>query len=282
MTESTTRRGPWVWPKFTTANMKQSVSAILWTLADLGGSIEDKSGRCSSKLIDACEKAGTPLHPTNKPATTFQSLDSGSHSPMLAGCIARDTIQKRTYKITLLLKPDEMPPRPKRIVSDGGTGPRPVPVPEPEQPKPAPEPESEAVEPTIPPLVAVGIHDELDLALHATDTLAKLVTEILMRRAMPATDAQPDNDEQAIRLAQTIEENNRLRAKVNDQAETIRAKTKETEGLRRALMVSENNLKTLRETVAGSTDRERNLSRLNGNQRFIAQKPEPAILRRAK
>jgi hypothetical protein len=273
MTESTTRRGPWVWPEFTTANMKQSVSAILWTLADLGGSIEDKSGRCSSKLVDACEKAGTPLHPLTRPATTFAALDNGLHGPGLAGCIARETIQKRTYKITLLLKPDEMPPRPRRIVDDGGTGPRPV---------PEMEPEPQAVEPTIPPLVVAGTLDPLDLALDATDTLAKLITELVMRRATPATEAQPDSDEQAIRLAQTIEENNRLRAKVNDQAETIRAKAKETEGLRRALMASEHNLKTLRETVAGSTDRERNLSRLNGNQRFIAQKPEPAILRRAK
>jgi hypothetical protein len=292
MTETTTRRGPWEWPAGTHPKTKQSVSAILWTLADLGGSITDEDGRCASKLSDACEKAGTPMHPLTRPSIVYGALDNGAHAPGLAGCIARDfrNHQKRTYKITLLLKPDEMPPRPKRIVSDGGTGPRPVPVPvpEPEQPKPAPapapEPEPEAVEtvePTIPPLVVVGAEKPIDLALSLSDKVNLLIAELLVNGATP-TDDSPDKDEQAERLAQMIEESNRLRRKVSDHVETIRAKTAENEGLRKALVLAQNNLRTLQQTVAEASSTERNLNRLNGNQRFIAQKPEPAILRRAK
>ena len=295
LAETTTRtsRGPWVWPRYSRDYNQRSVSALLWTLHDLGGVVESSAGRAGSVLLAACEDRGTPIAPRTNPAAIWSELEEGG---IYGNCIHRDKRPKRTDKITLLLTEAEMPPKPRHLkaAADRTIFVQPVasaPEPEPAEPEPAPvppEPQPEPVEdiiedivsPEIPPLVVVS-DEPIDVALSLADGVSRLVQALLVQGAEPKGESSPDAEEQAVRLAQMIEENNRLRRKVNDLTETVRAKGTECEGLHKALRVSEANLKTLRETVAGSS-RERDLARLNGNQRFIAAKPEPAILRRGR
>ena len=290
LAETTTRtsRGPWVWPRFTRDYTRNSVAALLWTLHDLGGVIESDAGRAGSMLATAAEERGTPIAPRLHLSAIFAELEEGG---IYGACILRDKHRpKRTYKITLLLAEDEMPPKPRHlkaapertisvqpVASDPEPQPEPEPAPVPPEPQPQPEPVEDVVTPEIPPLVVLS-EEPLDLALTAADDIAKVIQALLVQGARPA-EPNSDTEEISVRLAQTIEENNRLRRKANDLAETVRAKSAECEGLHKALRVSEANLKTLRETVAIGT-RERDMARLKGNQRFVAEKPEPAIMGR--
>jgi hypothetical protein len=297
LVEATTQtgRGPWTWPRYSREATQRTISALLWTLKDMGGTIESTSGRAGSALADEAAKRGTPIHPQVNLSQLIGELDTGIYG----GCIKRDTGIRRTYAITLLLAEDEMPPKPRHlraapektlfvqpVASDPDPEPEPEPEPIPVPPEPQPEPVVdtavvvETVEPVIPPLVVVS-DEPLDLALTAATSVAKVIEALLVRGAEAKGEPSPDAEEMAVRLAQTIEENNRLRRKVNDLSETVQAKAKECEGLHKALRVSEANLKTLRETVAVGS-RERDVARLKGNQRFVAERPEPAILGRGR
>ena len=129
------------------------------------------------------------------------------------------------------------------------------------------------VEPTIPPMLAI------------TGNLADVLTQIqqlsfqawMLSVTGSETTAPPVSDEQAVRLAETLEENNRLRRKCNDQSETLRATLKERDGLRQQIMLLQNNLRVVQEASNGSGNLERKLSQFNGTQKAIASRPEPAI-----
>lgn len=315
---STIGKGPWKWGTAVRPATKQIVAALLWTLHDLGGSIEDSSGRCPVKLMKTAASRGmafTPM-PSASLSQLIQQLDGGRYS----GAITRECVAKRTYKITLALAPDEMPPRPRSVkqqsvfvqpVEDvdeataGGTGPKPSeePVEPPESPvgpvppiQPSPtgprpddpnvlpdltlvEPGAEAIMPTLPPLVAV-----------ADDPIAKLFAiQAALQDATMAVAAMPpviieapveQDDEMANRLAATLEENNRLRRKLNEATETLRAKGKELDAYKKQILLLQNNLKAIQDASNNAGKVERDLARLNGNQRFISQRPEPAIAAR--
>jgi hypothetical protein len=184
--------------------------------------------------------------------------------------------------------------RPTVDVTDptaGGDGPPPEPVPEPgpgpDVPEPQPAqlvvadpPAPAPVEPTMVPLVVVDSDDPIDILLRIQQLSMSAVLSLAAGPTETTGEPAVDPDEknaQAKRLAATLEENNRLRSKVNAHAETINAKTKEAAALRKALTVAQSNLKALQDAANASPGRERALARLNGNQRFIAAKPEPAI-----
>jgi hypothetical protein len=273
--------GTWQWTEKANRSVKVTIPALLWTLHDLGGEISDSRGRTGRKLAEMAISRGYTISPTHRPGETglaqlLSELDSGGR---YGGCIEREMNSRKTYKIRLLLDAGQLPPRPPvRNPAAGGTGPRPVEDP---QPTPAPEPEPEpvpdepeAVEPTLVPL-ALADADPVDLLLK----INKMSMDAAL--AIAATIGQSrDQDDVARRLADTLEENNRLRRKVNDQAETISAKVKEINALRQALNLAQSNLAAIQQSANEAGQRERNLARLNSNQRFISAKPEASIARR--
>ena len=312
---------PWKWGVLINAATKQSTAALLWTLHDLGGSIEDGSGLAATKLASTAVKRGMAPHPNHMKGQALSTLMGQLERGRMGGCIERVTNGKRTKKITLLLSPDEMPPRPpvqtrpaqvpkqrsllvQPVADDGGTGPRPEPespaepAPEPsEPPAPGPRPDDpnvalsivgdapaeEVVEPTIPPLVAVSVDPIAKLFAIQADLMSATVAvgEMSARLSVQADRPEPVVDETiAERLAATLEENNRLRRQLNEARDTAAARKHENDGLRKQILVAQNNLRALQKASAEGSQRERNLARLNGNQRFISARPEPAIAAR--
>lgn len=310
-------RGRWVWGPASKEAGRIMIPIMLWTLHDLGGSITDRpSGRCGAKLIQEALKRNYSVSPQ------FRSANgSGSVSAMLgeledgryAGCIAREKGNKRTYKITLLLTEDEMPPRPfpvkvtkmadrptltpvprpvQPVADDGGMGnggpdpdyvpPTVVPDPPdtpttPVQPELPEDPDTPDVEdvvlPEIPPLLAIPADDNtFDLLIQ----LNQLAARALIAAARPAEKIGPSEDaldDAAARLASTVEENQRLRTKLNILQETVTAKGKEAEALRKALMLAQGNLRAIQDNVDQGGTRERALARLKDTQRTMQARP---------
>jgi hypothetical protein len=282
---------PWQWGKFVRESTRVTVSVLLWTLHEMGGKIHDpQRGRCGSLLLEEAAKRGYVVDSMHKNGGgTVSQLLADLESGRMGGCIRRHTNGKRTYTIELLLAEAELPPKPHPVIvrkADDTGDSRPAPVAE--EPPPAPttapspiaavtdEPAQASVEPTLPPVVAVS------------GNLGDVLTQIqqlsfqawMLSATSTGEPAPPVSDEQAVRLAETIDENNRLRRKVNDQAETIRATIKERDGLRQQVMLLQNNLRVVQEASNGAGQLERNLNKFNGTQRAIASRPEPAIAAR--
>jgi hypothetical protein len=178
--------------------------------------------------------------------------------------------------------------------ADGGTGPRPAdPTPEPKPhpgPTPGPRPEDpntkpelavvppgpapELVEPTLPPIVAVPASDPLNALLEIQGLAMQAVLGLAqqMGQGVDPQDAA-DRDAEKARLATTLEENQRLRRKVNDLTETIVAKSKENEAMRRALMTAQSNLAAIQKAAADAPGRERQLANLRATERFMQERP---------
>jgi len=307
-------RGPWQWHMARESSMV-SIPVILWTLHELGGEITDEGGHCGALVLEEAGKRGWYVHPTHQPgqrsggySQLLQELETGRYG----GCISRDINGKRTYAIRLNLSEAEMPRKPQPVVTKkveptkpvprdvaealvkpriGDTRPAPVAPTPPPAPTPTPRPMAAqdkapsptlavatdtptptTVEPTIPPMLAI------------TGNLADVLTQIQqlsfqawMLSVTGTETAPPVSDEQAVRLAETLEENNRLRRKCNDQSETLRATLKERDGLRQQIMLLQNNLRVVQEASNGSGNLERKLNRFNGTQKAIASRPEPAI-----
>lgn len=304
--------GPWKWGVMTHANTKQSVAALLWTLHDLGGTITDGSGLAAAKLAEMAAKRGMPLDRAQASGAGLSTLMGSLDHGRMAGCIERETNGKRTKKITLLLEADELPPRPQpqrsllvqavpdpieEPVADGGTGPRPE---EPDTPEPEPipappgrpedpnltvvtdEPVTEPVEPVLPPLAIVADDDPMSMLLKIQSDLMDATISVAAMGAPVIVEVEqaPVDNTIAERLAATLEENNRLRRQVNEARETAVARAKENEGLRKQILVAQNNLRKLQEASVDASKRERDLARLRGNQQFISARPEAAIAAR--
>lgn len=314
---------PWRWGGYVRDSTKQTTQALLWTLHRLGGTVTDDSGLAPRKLIAAALDYGYHVDRSHQSGGSLSQLMGELEHGRYKGAIERETNGKRTRRITLLLKENELPPRPalKRTSAQqsvfvqpapvepvtespnaGGTGPQPAPQPEPEPepepkphpgPPPGPRPEDpnvvpeltvvddepeEAIEPKIPPLIAIDGDPVAKLFQIQNDLISATMAVAAMA---PTVVVEQDQDpEQAERLAKTLEENQRLRRKVNEQTETIVAKTKELEALRKQILIAQNNLRAIQEASNNAGRTERNLARLNGNQRFISARPEPAIAAR--
>lgn len=308
------RAGRWQWGKGAHESMMTTVPALLWTLREEGGEVHDSSGRAGAKLVQLADARGYVIHPTHRPghltgsslSTLLGQLDFGKR---YGGCIEREMNSKRTYKIRLLLDEEQLPPRPHPVVikqaksspvpTAGGTGPRPAEDPKPmppTEPTPAPEvpeqpetalvvaePDVEVINPILAPLAVMGDADAISALLQIQNlslSVVLTVAEMRGRLREPVVEDADERDAQAKRLADTLEENNRLRRKVNDHAETINAKAKEITALRQALKVAQNNLHAIQQNANEAGQRERNLAKLAGNQRFIAERPEAAIAAR--
>lgn len=335
--ETNDRKGkPWRWGPYIREETRITVPALLWTLHDMGGSISDSSGRSGAKLADMAKQRGMPFHPIHQPnrltgkhTGTLSQLLAELDAGRMAGSIAREINGKRTLKITLLLAPEEMPPRPHPVVTKQVTPtavpkqvtptavpfgraanrpvvaapdvtqqsvfvqsappiePEPQPVPE---PAPAPEPEPEDVaavvgpvptwQPTVlAPLPVVHPDDPMEQLLVAQEAIT--AAQIAMAAMVhPVPETRDEDDQIAVRLATALEEGSRLRRKVADLQETVTAKAKEAEALRKALVQAQSNMRAIREASTQSQGLERKLNQLNGTQRAIASKPEPAIAAR--
>lgn len=288
-----TTRGPWRWHMAREGTMT-SIPVILWTLHECGGELTDEKGRTSAKIIDEAAKRNWRLHPhhTLKGSGALSQLLNELEHGRYGGCISRDVDGKRTYAIRLNLSEAEMPPRPQPVVTKqvepakpkiGDT--RPVAAPPPPAPPATPrpmvavatEPATATVEPAIPPVMAIT--GNLPDVLTQIQNLSFQAWLLSVTTTEPAP-APPVSDEQAERLAATLEENNRLRRKCNDQAETLRSTLKERDGLRQQVMLLQNNLRVVQETSNGASELERKLNRFNGTQAAIAARPEPAIAAR--
>lgn len=312
---------PWRWGQYVREETKVTVPALLWTLHDMGGGIKSSDGRAAHHLAEMAKKRGMPFHPVHQPAAGRKTgslsqlmgeLDRGRY----AGSISREVNGKRTLRITLLLAPEQMPPRPHPVVTRQvePTAPakpktparfgnvafkatqdtpdvtqQPVfvqsappvdPQPEPE-PTPAPEPQPEPVVDDAAKETVVGQVAVVGHLLNIQDLAIEAVKALLSTPApeRPVGDDR-DYDQLAARLATTLEENNRLRRKLAESQETAVAKHKEAEGLRRALINTQNNLRAIQEASAQATGLERNLAKLNGTQKAISSRPEPAIVGR--
>lgn len=310
-------RGRWQWGPGSKESSHIMVPVILWTLHECGGTIEDSSGRCGSKLVKEALKRNFTVPPQYRSNTGSMSqmlaeLEGGRY----AGCITRDKGVKRTYKMTLLLTEDEMPPRPFPVkvsnVNDrpklvpvprpvkpvsvfspkaddaglGNGGPDPdyvpptvVPDPEPEQPVQPELPENpdtpdveDVVVPDIPPLLTIPADDNaFDLLIQLNQLAARAL--IAVARPPEIGPSTASLDDAAKRLATTVEENQRLRTKVNTLQDTVVAKDKEAAALRKALLLAQANLKAVQENVDQGGTRERALARLNDTQRTMQARP---------
>lgn len=305
------RAARWQWTQGAKESITTTIPALLWTLHEEGGEVHDSSGQAGRKLAEMAKARGYVIARTHEPDHSTGSALSSllgqlDHGDRYGGCIEREMNSKRTFTIRLLLDVEQLPPRPHPVVikqapsspAAGGSGPRPAedptPMP-PAEPTPAPEapeqpetalvlaqPDVEVVHPVLPPLAIVDDADPVAILLQIQDlsmTAVLAVAKSIGERGEPVVDAD-ERDHQAKRLADTLEENNRLRRKVNDHAETISAKTKEINALRQALKVAQGNLHAIQQNANEAGQRERNLAKLSGNQRFIAERPEPAIASR--
>lgn len=316
-----TSRGPWRWGVQNKTSAKMTIPALLWTLHDLGGEISDPvTGRAGTKLVEEARKRYSvyPTHIRSKASSgalssIYLSLERGIY----AGSIAREMNAKRTFRITLLLSEDEMPPRPSPlkitkvqptvtplvpkqrpiapvavvapVTDDEGTGnggpshdydpdePQPE-VPEPVQPTLPDDPGEPEVEDvvhtTIPPLLTVNADDDaFMLILEASQLLARAMIATNARTPKVVGPSDAEIDEAAKRMADTLAENQRLRRKLNEANETAMAKARENEGLRKALLVAQGNLKAFQQNMDLADNREKALARLRDTQRTMAAPP---------
>jgi len=245
-------RGPWKWRPWTQERTRRSIAAFLWALHDLGGEVTDEHGRVPARIAEHAAEMGMPLDPTINRSQMLTSLDSIGY----VGCIARDMGAKKTYKITLLLADDEMPPRP-------APQPEPVPEPEPERPLTLVAPP----EPDLPAVVAQATEDPVNALLE----IQKLAMGAVM--GLTRDGGGHDSDTDGERLAATLEENQRLRHKVADLSETVAAKAKEIEALRKALTTAQANLSAIQKASAEAPQRERQLANLRATERFMQAPP---------
>lgn len=311
-----TPRGPWKWGPFVKESSRNVIPALLWTLHDLGGVIEDHPrGRCGFKLISEAVKRGyvLPKSYTNPSSGSLSSLLGELDFGLYAGCIARDKNAKRTFKMTLLLSEDELPPRPHPVKTtkvqptvkaitakqrpiapvavfvpkdEDSVEPEPdvETVPEPEVTEPdeqpfqpelpdVPQPEVEDIA-VIPPLLTVDANDDaFMLMLEASQLIARAMIATNMRTPARTEPSDTDIDEAAKRMADTIAENQRLRRQLNEARETANARAKEAEGLRKALTVAHGNLKAFQQNMGMAEGREKALARLRDTQKTMAAPP---------
>jgi hypothetical protein len=243
-------RGPWKWHR-TNEKTRPTVAAFLWALHDLGGDVTDENGRVPAIIARHAAEMGMPLNPSLNRSQVIGSLDNG-----YPGTIEREMDDKKTYRITLLLADDEMPPRPQPVVTEP-------------QPEPEPVPPTLALvpEPDMPAVVADASDDPVNALLEIQKLAMGAVMGLTRQRS------EPDTDTDRERLAATLEENQRLRDKVRDLSETVAAKAKEIDALRKALTTAQANMAAIQKASADAPERERQLANLRATERFMQAKP---------
>jgi hypothetical protein len=118
---------PWEFGAYVTEPVRTTISALLWALHHDGGTIRSESGRVGAALRDRAVELGMFVHPRYQ-ATSKTA--SGGISSLLASlemdtygteAIEREKNGTRSFEIRLLLKDEEMPPKPvmvKRTLGD--------------------------------------------------------------------------------------------------------------------------------------------------------------------
>ena len=123
---------PWEFGPYVTEPVRNTVSALLWALHDNGGTIIDETGRAGTSLRNLAVDLGYLIPPKYQASS---KTASGGLSSLLASleldtygaeAIERDKNGTRTRQITLLLKDEEMPPKPVKVSKTLGDSTRPV------------------------------------------------------------------------------------------------------------------------------------------------------------
>jgi hypothetical protein len=289
---------------------RQLAYALLWTLFDLDGELRSASGNANRELVAEAHKLGYRIPPYylsmgSGLSQVIREMDHGR----FAGLVSRELGSRKTYAIKLLLTEDQMPPRPARLsiqaieANGGPTDPRTTQEPKPPQQAPVttpsvppelpetPEPKVDDPQPE-PDVEAEQLTDEATLlsvpsmSVEATEPIDALlmIQHLAMQAALGIASVigqvpapAPEGDEMdaiKVKLAETLEENQRLRLKCNANAETAHAKAKECDALRKALMVSSSNLKAMQQASGQGPELERKLANLKQVQRFVAEPPK--------
>lgn len=268
-----TKTKTWEWPPYTHLTRQRLIAAILWELAE-GGDVVDSSGRATIKLGTRLKRWHISV-PQNM-AKVFVDLET-----TYGRCIAREVNGRRTYAIRLLLDREKLPPRPTGVAeidTDDYDEADEVEVDEVE----VDEVEADEVDvPETPeevddddwgePFDDDGAFEILETpepkAEHTVDRLLliqSLATEVLMDVAqLAAATTQPAADEAALtRLAETLDENARLRRHLAEAKGVAVARANEAEMLRRSLRQVQANLDALRTGAMANDEGFRALDRI--------------------
>lgn len=209
------------------------------------GQFTDKSGRASRPVIEAAQRHG--YKPTE--AGAYLSV---INAPVFAPCIRREMNGKRTFKVQLVALPESWlaqmpkingtkvhPAVPERDATEEGTGAGSVQgeallPPPPTDPVPATEP---VEEPAL----------EIQVANAVATALLTQVIEILSAKPADVVgpqmlELQKDLAVAQSRLAQRLEENEKLRRVLRQTQDELAAAHYERDGLRQRLRAAEHNL----------------------------------------
>lgn len=274
MTTATPVRA-WTWPKQTTDKLKNAVAGVLWELYD-NGDIEAPSGTAVPILRRRLEERPRPYRLPPATAYLFRQLEEGGR---YGHCIDRQLNGTAVRSIRLRLSEEELPrPRPWPAPKREEPAPEPTEQPAPEvEPAPVAEPEATFDGRGI---AVVGPRlDTAQVPVGADDAIAKLLlvqslaTDVILDLAEMAgrQAAQAPSEDGALlhRMSQALEENNRLRRNLAEVTETLRARTKEVDTVRKALRQTQANLDALR---TGSQVNDSGFRALN---KMMTERPRP-------
>lgn len=184
------------------------------------------------------------------PSHVLAELDGGRYG----NCIERDVGIKRTTAIRLLLSLDEMPERPAGFEpTNAPEEPDEDEDEEEREPEPEPEPAAEwpneeddaILEDAITSIVAPDPSAIIDRLTMMQSLAIGVMMDVADLAASRMGEGQ-DGGVTAMRLADTLEENQRLRRGIRDLEETLRAKVNETAMVRKALKQAQANVEAFR------------------------------------
>lgn len=268
-------------PNGTFRRTQRYVAIILWTLHLEGGKVESRVGHGIAALRAAAKRHDMPIDDIKGPSLTvaLQDLDGGRFGK----AIHRESqgSAQKLYGIELLIPEAELPPdpRPPRLLNPppreeaspmGETvdvGPvvvhepvddvplitteplAPIPNTSPNGNRVPPEPMSYTPDEPLPsPVPMVRPAPPIDSLLHIQSLAAGALIALSQMAGYveQTTDEARGKDVQAERLAEALEENQRLRTRVKLQEDTIVAKGKEITGLRKSMLQLQANLDAIR------------------------------------
>lgn len=262
----------WKWPARTRDEVKHQVLGILWELHDRGD-IRDDSGFAVEILRRRLDDRPSRFRLPAAANYILRQMETGGR---YGACIEREVDRTKLRAIRLVLDEDELPlPRPWPAPADEQSADQ-TSLTQPESIEAAAvelarsaslhvvAPVDHAEPEDAEPIISAG-EDPYEIAIGddgASDAISKLLlmqhlaTDVILDLAQlagrwapttqPVAEPQVD-DESAYRLSQALDENNRLRRNLNEVTETLRAKAKEVDAVRKALRQVQANLDALRQ-----------------------------------
>lgn len=215
---------------------------VLRTLYENGGAIRDSSGQATSKLHNMLSTDSTQ-QATTQMLSTMEDY----------GLIERDINGKRCYAIVLKEIPKDW-----KIID------------------PAPnELHIEQLEASIADMILEDSYVAEPISM-ADKLLEKIKHSIadLPDYEQVIKDLEQQRDHYKHRVAELLEENNRIRYKLDPALDEVKAQKEINAGLRRQILELENNIRTL---AKNDSDITRKMKNLKDFQRFISEAPRPGV-----